>query len=40
MSQDVIVFLDDILTAIDDLATFTVALEFEDFKQDVRPYMP
>lgn len=34
MSRDVIVFLDDILMAIDDLAAFTAALDFEDFKQD------
>ena len=34
MSRDVITFLEDILTAIDDLTTFTAALDFEDFKQD------
>ena len=34
MSRDVITFLEDILTAIDDLTAFTAALDFEDFKQD------
>lgn len=34
MSRDVIVFLEDILTAIDDIVAFTAALDFEDFKQD------
>lgn len=34
MSRDVIIFLEDILTAIDDIVVFTAALDFEDFKQD------
>lgn len=34
MSRDVIIFLEDILTAIDDIIAFTAALDFEAFKQD------
>lgn len=34
MSRDVITFLEDILTAIDDIVAFTAALDFEAFKQD------
>ncbi len=34
MSRDVLTFLEDILTAIDDIVAFTAALDFEGFKQD------
>jgi uncharacterized protein with HEPN domain len=34
VSRDVITFLEDILTAIDDIVAFTAALDFEAFKQD------
>lgn len=34
MSRDVVVFLEDILTAIDDIVAFTAALDFEAFRQD------
>jgi uncharacterized protein with HEPN domain len=30
----VLTFLEDILTAIDDIVAFTAALDFEEFKQD------
>lgn len=34
MSRDIITFLEDILTAIDDIVAFTATLDLEDFKQD------
>jgi len=34
VSRDVITFLEDIFTAIDDIIAFTASLDFEDFKQD------
>jgi uncharacterized protein with HEPN domain len=34
VSRDVITFLDDILTAIDDIIAFTAAFDLEAFKQD------
>jgi uncharacterized protein with HEPN domain len=34
VSRDIVTFLEDILTAIDDIVAFTATLDIEDFKQD------
>ena len=36
MKRDVLDFIDDIIEAIDDLATFTQGMKLNDFKQDKR----